>query len=149
MCMAHPRPVLLVLEPRATYISWYVCHVTTLTLSDSNLSADRNHWASFKKYVAFRTKQGSINTFDEFKNIFALTVIEIAWNLIESFLNSIQDMVSLKDIYKKIQFLEKDLKKAMCILVQHKIQSQEMWYRTACIWPHGTREIDAWNMNRS
>ena len=38
----------------------------------------RNHWATLKKYAAFQTRQSSINTFDEFKNMFALTLTDMA-----------------------------------------------------------------------
>ena len=34
----------------------------------SNPDAARYHWAAFKKYGAFQTRQGSINIFDEIKS---------------------------------------------------------------------------------
>ena len=39
----------------------------------------------------------SINTFNDFKNMSALTCIDIAWNLFETMMNGIQDMASLKE----------------------------------------------------
>ena len=54
----------------------------------SNPTTARNHWASFKKYVAFQTRQG--NTCVELKPMFALMPTVIAWNWFEPIMNGIQ-----------------------------------------------------------
>ena len=40
-------------------------------------------------------RQGKINTFDDDKNMFALTLTYIAWNWFEPLMNTIQDMPTL------------------------------------------------------
>ena len=66
-------------------------------LDGSNPSTGRNHWASFEKYVVLQISQGSINTYDELKNMFALMLTDIAQNWFEPIMNVIQDMVSIKE----------------------------------------------------
>ena len=46
----------------------------------SNPGPTRNHWASFEKDAALKTRQGNTNVFEEFKNIFALKHVGIVWN---------------------------------------------------------------------
>ena len=48
----------------------------------SNPRAAGNHWAALKNYVAFQ-RQGTISAFDEFRNIFTLTLTDIEWNWFE------------------------------------------------------------------
>ena len=46
----------------------------------SNPHSARNDWVSFENYLAFQERQGSINAYDGFKNMFALVLTDIAWN---------------------------------------------------------------------
>ena len=47
----------------------------------SNHGAARNDWAAFEEIICcIHTRQGIIYTFDEFKNMLALTMIDIALN---------------------------------------------------------------------
>ena len=50
----------------------------------SNLRSARNHLAAFKKRVAFQKRQGSINTSDEFKNMFALIIDNYGMKLVSA-----------------------------------------------------------------
>ena len=64
---------------------------------DSNAGAVRNHWVAFEKYVAFHIRQGKINTYDEFQNMFALTLIDISCNWVDPIMNNIPDMPTMKE----------------------------------------------------
>ena len=64
-------------------------------------SAGRNHWAAFEKYIAFKTRQGKINTFHEFKNMFVLTQTDTAWNWFDSIIDTIPDMAVLKEKFMR------------------------------------------------
>ena len=61
-------------QPQLTNVLFYLNN----TLTVLTLGAARSSWTVFEKYVFFQTRQGSINTFDEFKNVFALTLLDIA-----------------------------------------------------------------------
>ena len=41
-------------------------------------------------------RQGSVNIFTEFKNMFIMTMKDITWNWFEPIMNGIQDMARLK-----------------------------------------------------
>ena len=69
--------------------------------NDFNPSTARNLQVCFEKYAAFQTKQGSINSFDKFRNMFPLTLTEIKWNWFEPIMNNIQDMPTMKEKFKK------------------------------------------------
>ena len=64
-------------------------------------SKTKNHWASFEKYVAFHLNQGSINTFDELKNIHVLILTDNVQNWFKAIMNVIQNMASLKEKFMK------------------------------------------------
>ena len=69
----------------------------------------------------FQTKEGSINAFDEFKNMSSLTLTDITWNWFEPIINNIQDMPTLKEKFmKRAQFLETNIVRAIYILVNMK-----------------------------
>ena len=78
------------------------------TLGDMCVLLKQHHFDGFnseaevtvqlpKHMLCFNTQLGRINTFDEFKNMFALALTDIAWNWLEPFINNIQDMPILKD----------------------------------------------------
>ena len=67
----------------------------------SNPGAARRHWTAFEKYSTFQIRQCSVNTIDEFKNMFALTLTDIEWNWFESIMNNIPDMPTLKEDFMK------------------------------------------------
>ena len=65
-------------------------------LAGSSSSAATYYGATFKIYVSFQTRQGSINTFTEFKNMFTVILTDIAWNWFEPNMNNKQNMPNLK-----------------------------------------------------
>ena len=69
-----------------------MCHVTIKTLQWFNTSPARNKWAAFDKCVGFQTRQDTINTVDEFKNLSVLTLSDIACNCFEPNMNTIQNI---------------------------------------------------------
>ena len=54
-----------------------MCSVPQYHSDSSNPSFGINHRAAFKKYVTLQTRQRNINTFDEFKNMFAMMLTDI------------------------------------------------------------------------
>ena len=53
-------------------MNYQMCHVTT-TFGGSKPKTVRNQQTAFEKYAAFQTRKDTINTSDDFKNMFALT----------------------------------------------------------------------------
>ena len=51
----------------------------------------------FEEFEVFQSCQGSNNMLDEFKNMFALTLTDIAWNWFEPKVNNTHDIPTLKE----------------------------------------------------
>ena len=67
----------------------------------SDPTAARNYWATFEKYAVFQTRQGRMNTFEQFKNRVVLTLIDVALNWFEMLMSNKQDTPTLKKCMKR------------------------------------------------
>ena len=65
--------------------------------NNSKPRSAENQTVALENHIPFHTRQDSLYTFSEYKNMFVLTLTDITWNWFDPIMNNIPDIHSLKE----------------------------------------------------